>query len=662
VKKNPLRFLPIALLLALVLGLSVWRYISIPAPVRQYDGRTWELTMEAAGFTGDAPYGKQVAVRLNGVSGTLYYTGKQDFEPGDILSGPFRITLTPRSGSHFKAATYQEIAVEEGSPRLRDRPVIWAKAVKDRIASLYSGDSAALLTGILTGDRSSFTDALTGDLFSTGMTHVAAVSGMHVSILAGFIVLVARSRRRSFFISLPMIFLYVAITGFTPSAVRAGIMITIFTVAPLLGREYHSLRALVTAFLILCVLNPYAVFEPAMQLSFSATLGLILFAGKWQRALEIRFSKPPVPKRAARFIASSLSASCAALVFSMPFAAYWFGGASLLAPLSNLLLLWLVNIIFIGGALSLAFPFLTPVAGAALVLFRAVLAPLAKIPYAVLYTAQPYLLAWLLYAYAMFVILVLTRRWKAPLLLTVSALAVCLSLTVWRDSRFRLEITALDVGQGQCIVIRSGGQTAIYDCGGSANAGRVAAQFLQSRGIRGTDALILSHYDNDHINGVPALASLVDVPVIYGPEAETMPDAFPVERVGQGQTFTLGEAEITLIPSGWFGDDNALSLSILVTLDGFSFLATGDMGHPSERWLLRQTGLRHADVIMAGHHGSSGSTSAELLDALAPQATVISVGINNSYGHPSRETMQRLLERDIAVYRTDRRGHVIIRV
>ena len=658
-KKQPLRLL-LVLPLALFLGLVIWRYIAIPAPVRPYDGRTSELTLEAAGFSGDAPYGKQIAVRLDDVNGTLYYSGTQEYNPGDRLSGSFRIVLTKRSGSHFKATTYYGIVVEEAIQRLRYRPVIWARAVKARIAVLYSGDNAALLTGILTGDKSLFSEPLTEDLFTAGMTHVASVSGLHVSILAGFIALITRSRRRSFWIALPLIFLYVAVTGFTPSAVRAGIMISIFTVAPLIGREYTPLRALTAAFLILCVINPYAVFEPALQLSFSATLGLTLFAGKWQKALSIRFAKLPIPKRITRFVASSLSATFAALVFSMPFAAYWFDGASLLAPLSNLLLLWLVGFLFIGGALSLAFPFLAPGVGAALALFRAILAVLGKAPYAVLYTAQPYLLAWLLYGYVMFVILLLTRRWKAPILLTASAFIVCLSLTVWRNGRFQLEIAVLDVGQGQCIIIRSGGQTAVYDCGGNARAGQDAARYLQSRGVRRVDHLLLSHYDADHINGVPALLSTARVDRMSGPGLDNIPDGLPLQSVTELTTLPLGKAEITLIPTRWLGENNEQCLSVLVTLDSFSFLATGDLGHSSERWLLRQTGLEDADVIIAGHHGSAGSTSEAFLETLNPRAAVISVG-NNRYGHPSPETLGRLLDRDIAVYRTDRRGHVIIR-
>jgi competence protein ComEC len=644
-----------------MLGIAVWRYFAVPEPVRAYDGRTHHLTLEAAGFSRDAPYGRQVAVRLNGVSGTFYHSEEEAYKPGDLLNAPFRITLTKRSVSHFKAVTYFDVGVIHTAPRLQDRPVIWAQGIKTRITALYKGDNAALLTGILTGDRSGMSDKLVEDLFVSGMTHVAAVSGLHVSILVGFIALVMRSRRRSALISLPLVFLYAAITGFTPSASRAGIMIAVFTIAPLIGREYDSLRAMGAAFLILCVINPYAVFEPAMQLSFSATLGLILFSNKWQCGMQTRFERLPVPKIAVRFVSSSLAASFGALVFSIPFAAYWFGGASLLAPLSNLLLLWLINVIFIGGALSLALPFLAPVMTAVLWIFRAVTGLLGSLPYAVLYTAQPYLFAWLLYAYMMFVILVLSRRWKTPALLSAAALIVCLSLTVWRDSRFSLEITVLDVGQGQSVVIRSGGQTMIYDCGGTANAGRVAARYLQSRGIRRVDHLILSHYDADHINGVPALLAVTDTERIYGPVSEHLPEEYTVETVPDAFSFALGKAEVWVIPSLWFGDDNARGISALISMDGFSFLLTGDLGHASERWLLRRTGLSRADVIVAGHHGSAGSTSEELLDTLNPRAAVISSGIKNTYGHPAPETLARLLERDIYVYRTDRRGNVTIR-
>ncbi|MDR1669591.1 MAG: ComEC/Rec2 family competence protein, partial [Oscillospiraceae bacterium] len=228
---------------AALLAIAVWRYAAIPAPVRAYDGKTAELTLEAAGFSGGAPYGKQADVRLNGVNGTLYYSGEQTVEPGDRLTGRFRITVTPRSGSHFKATIYEDFAVTEGSVRLLDRPVLWGRAIKDRIRSLFSGGSATLLTGILTGDRQSFSEELNQNLFTAGMTHVAAVSGLHVSMLAGFVALVIRSRKRLFFLTLPLVLAYVAITGFTPSAVRAGIMITVFIVAPLTGREYVPLRA-----------------------------------------------------------------------------------------------------------------------------------------------------------------------------------------------------------------------------------------------------------------------------------------------------------------------------------------------------------------------------------------------------------------------------------
>ncbi|MDR1737123.1 MAG: ComEC/Rec2 family competence protein, partial [Oscillospiraceae bacterium] len=357
-------------------------------------------------------------------------------------------------------------------------------------------------------------------------------------------------------------------------------------------------------------------------------------------------------------LAASLSSSFAALIFSTPFAAYWFGGVSIVSPFANLLLLWLVNIIFIGGALSLALPFLAPAAGFVLDIFRGALGILGKIPYAVLYTEQPYMLAWLCYTYLMLVVMLLTRRWKAPCALTAASLALCLSLTVWSGTRYTLEIAALDVGQGQCVVVRSGGQTAVLDCGGGANAGRAAARFLQSRGTRRVDYLLLSHYDADHINGVTALTELTDVSYVLGPDAEGAPEG--LIAVTEDVTLPLGSASIALIPSRWFGDSNALCLTALVSADGFTFLNTGDLDAGAERWLVRWADLPPVDVMMAGHHGSPGSTSEKLLDAVSPKAAVISVG-QNRYGHPSPEVLERLLSRGTAVYRTDTRGAVIIR-
>jgi competence protein ComEC len=635
-------------LCAAFLGVAAWRYAAIPAPVRPYDGKTEELTLVATGFSGSSPYGEQADVLLNGVPGVFYYSGEETVKPGDRLTGTFRVALTPRSGSHFKATTYGEFSITEGPLRLLDRPVLWARAVKDRISSLFSGDNASLLTGILTGDRTGFSDPLSQDLFSAGLTHVAAVSGLHVSMLAGFIALLLRSRRRSFVVALPLVLLYVAVTGFTPSAVRAGIMITVYLAAPLFGREYVPLRALALAFLLVLIADPYALFEPGLQLSFSSTLGLLLFAAQWQGKLTGLIGKLKLPKTVVKVLASSLSSSLSALVFSVPFAAYWFGGVSLISPVSNLLLLGFVNLIFLGGALSLFLPFLAPAAGAVLEIFRGGLRILGGIPYAMLYTEQPYMLAWLCYGYALFLIALFTRRWRASASLAAASLALCLVLTVWDDPG--LEVAALDVGQGQCVIVRSNGFTAVLDCGGSPSAGREAARFLQSRGERTVDLLLLSHYDADHMSGAASLRALTDVRRILGPALDGIPEQ--VEGIAEDTVLTLGGASLTLIPSRWFGDDNASCLTVLLESGGFTFLSTGDLSAPAERWLTRYAALPPVDVMMVGHHGSSGSTSEELLDAVKPKAAVISVG-QNRYGHPSPEVLGRLYDRQIAVYRTD---------
>lgn len=653
-------------LAAALLAVIVWRFLSIDAPIRALDGKTTQLEVVAAGYARPTAYGWQVDIRLESVAGVLYCMENLELKPGDLLSGDLRVTRQYRSGCFFKAEPRGDLTVTVRDTPLRFLPAVWSQGLQDRVAALFSGDGAQLLTGILTGNRSGFSTRLNEGLFSAGMTHVAAVSGLHISMLVGFIALVVGNRRRALFVSLPLIFVYAAITGFSPSAVRAAVMCSLYLAAPLLGREYNSWRGMAAALPVLLVVNPYALFDPGLQLSFSATMGLVLFSGKWQSAL-LRRMKGKTPLH--RYGASALASSCAALVFSAPIAAYWFGGVSILSPITNFLLIWLVTLIFIGGALAVLLSFLWFPAGLALSavvsrflkLFMAGLDLAARVPFAVVYTSQPLLIAWLAYLYGLFLVFALTRKWKVPAALAVCSLVLCVGLTLRRDGRGQLEIAVLDVGQGQCVVLRSGGQTVVIDCGGAGQAGRVAARYLQSKGVRRVDRLLLTHYDADHVSGVPALAEAVPIVEIWGPDLPGVPSDLTVDTLTDDMNFMLGAAAVTLIPTRWIGDGNEACMAVVVTLDGFSFIMTGDLGASSERWLLRAEELPRGGVLMAGHHGSAHSCSDEWLDTLAPWAVIISSG-PNTYGHPAPATLARLFARDIALYRTDRSGSVVITV
>lgn len=630
-----------------------------------------EMTVES--FSEPASYGLSAYVRFKGVRTLLYYSSDELLEPGDMITARVRVDRLDHysKGAHLRAATRELSAVQRPARMpLRHLPAHWARAIRAQIDAVLPQELAPLLKGILTGDRSGFSPALASDLSATGLSHVAAVSGLHVSMLLGLIVLLVGNRRRAVWAGLPLIWAFVAVTGFSPSAVRAGIMITMMLLAPLLGREYDAMAALCAALVLLLAADPYAIGDIGLQMSFLSTLGLVLFSGR-TRAFVLRRLPRALPGGISRVLASTLGASLSALVFTVPVIAYRFGAVSLIAPLANLLLLWMVNLIFVSGAVAVLLSFLWWPLGyavafvprALLAAFRWCIGLLARIPYARIHAGRPILTAWLLFAYLMLILIALGLPKRRGIPLTLAMLAVCLALDTAHSAMFDLEIAVLNVGQGQCVVLRSRGKTAVIDCGGNAgDAGDIAADYLESVGARRIDALILTHLHSDHADGLPTLLSRTDVREIYIPGHES-PES--VERahtsVERPLALEVGSARLTLIPSGWQGDDNERCMTAVCTSGAFSFVTTGDLGAPAERWLTRVANLPTGGVLLAGHHGSAGASSEEYIGAVAPQAAVVSVG-RNGFGHPAQETLERLEAAGCRIYRTDLDGHVLIRV
>ena len=230
----------------------------------------------------------------------------------------------------------------------------------------------------------------------------------------------------------------------------------------------------------------------------------------------------------------------------------------------------------------------------------------------------------------------------------------------------------LDVGQGQCVLLASGGKYALVDCGSGSSwydAGELAAHQLETMGCTELDYLILSHYDKDHISGVAGLLARMDaaeVLVTEGTDDEAVQAAVletaaahgaEVRTVSEETALALGKARLRVFPPVGDSDDNERSLVVLVSLGEQDLLLTGDLDRAAEKALLEAWDLPDIEYLAAGHHGSKTSTSAELLDALKPETVCISVG-SNSYGHPARETLRRLGERGCTVYRTDLHGDI----
>lgn len=243
------------------------------------------------------------------------------------------------------------------------------------------------------------------------------------------------------------------------------------------------------------------------------------------------------------------------------------------------------------------------------------------------------------------------------------------------DSQSITQMTVLDVGQGLSVLIESNGEYALYD-GGDRTASSYVVSYLKKHNITKIKYMIASHYDDDHINGLVGVLKNYDIENIIGPDYTTDTRVYKsfVEEIktqgktvihpNEGDTYSFGNAKLTVIaPNKGFDtdDNNEKSIVMKLTTETYTCLITGDAGEESEKYMLNKGANVSADILIVGHHGSSGSSTAKFLDKVKPELALISVGKGNMYKHPSDKTLDRLNDRNIPIVRTDESGEITIK-
>lgn len=303
---------------------------------------------------------------------------------------------------------------------------------------------------------------------------------------------------------------------------------------------------------------------------------------------------------------------------------------------------------------------------------------LSKLPGGVLFTGNRSVVLWLVFTYGVFgAAWVISRRRSVHrgIPAACSVLALCAVLTVSAvQLRHTSTVTALDVSQGQSVVFSSGRSCVMVDCGGRSTVedpGDIAAHKLLAQGYRGLDLLVLTHPHDDHVNGVLRLMHWLPVRTLAIPvEADTtkapLSDILAlaaqhrttVVRVDMEQTLTAGGISVRLYPEPCTGREDG-SMIVLTSIGKYDTLIPGDVDSAAEAKFLADCTYPDIELLLVGHHGSKKSTCDAWLDAIAPDAAIISVGYNN-YGHPTAETLARLQAHNIPIYRTDRMGDVTV--
>lgn len=593
-------------------------------------------------------------------------------------------------GIYFISNSVSDIELTFKDPAIYTFPAHIKHQIIKLINDLFPEDTRAFMQSLMLGDKSGLYDdvVLYSDLSRAGLMHIAAVSGMHMSYVVAFVIVFFGRGRLCSIVSIPLMWIFVLISGASPSAVRAAFMLTVLLMAPILRRENDPLTSLSAILALVLMANPYAAASVSLHLSFAAIAGLLCFSGWISRSLRSLFKTDGISGPYGKLILT-VSASLAVMPFTMPLLAVHFGYVSLLSPLSNALALWVVSALFCGGfvccILGALFPALGTVAAwliswiARYVFLAAKL--VSDIDFAVIYLDSPFMCCWFFLSLAAITAaLIIKAKPVVKLIYPISLCALLLiqanTLSRWYYSSGSGTMAVVDVGQGQSLAFIGNEANAVIDCGATGtaeNAGEVTGAYLKSRGVHSLDALVLTHLHSDHVNGVLMLMELVDVENIYMPispqddegylpliEQSAVRHGSEVHFVDSDTLLQLGNLALTLYEPATKGDANERCIMCKASLDDYTMLITADANISAENELVEEQDLSDVDVLIAGHHGSRYSGGEALLSGLNADMAIISVGYN-SYGHPTYEMLERLNAYGYDIYRTDLNETVEIR-
>ena len=675
-----------ALFLVFALG-TVWFLLYdsyFLTSARALDSCYAETDLEVSDYSTVTDYGCTVNANLKRDERTyrviVYLQEAGIYEPGDILRGNFYFRFTAAGGAkdpsyhrgdgvfllgypegeitHIKA---DEIKWQYYPQRIRIRLI-------QRLETLFPNDAAAFAKALLLGDRSGIDYEINTAFKVSGISHIVAVSGLHVSILMSLAAMFFGKRRiLLFLLGVPVLLLFAAVTGFSPSVTRACIMHGLFLTAMLFNKEYDPATALGTAALVMLIINPMVIISVSFQLSFACMIGILLFSGRiygWITDKErIGSAKGKNMKsKLKRWFVTSVSVSLGASVMTTPLVAVYFGAISLVSILTNLLVVWLVAYIFYGVLLTCGLSLISLHLGR--IFARLTTLPIrlllgtskwiASFPLSAIYTESVYIICWLAFTYVMLAVFLCIKKKPVLLLSCISAITLCICLVcAWIEPLLDpCRMTVLDVGQGQCVLLQADGKTFLVDCGGSSDWSTAdkASETLLSQGIYRLDGIIVTHYDKDHAGGIPHLLTRVPSDAVYLPNiVDDSGIADSIREVSGDSVITVtkdllvqfGMTQITIFGPETYNLGNESSLCVLFRRENCDILVTGDRGSLGEMLLLHRTELPNLDALVAGHHGSAGSTGEELLAQTNPEYVFISVGRNNRYKHPSDKLLER---------------------
>ncbi len=633
--------------------------------------------------------GEMISVRGN------YYRGREKRNPGEFDYNNYLHSIGI-SGNVY-CYNIEDLKIIDANYNLLKSIIFKIRnSINNKIQNLYKDKSAALLKGLLLADKSDISYQTKTNFINSGVIHVLAVSGLHVGYII-LIILIVFGRFNIYvrsFLLIAGLFFFLLITGAPASVFRASIMAVIIIIAMLTNRSTNLVNSLAFAALIILIINPLDIFNPGFQLSFSAVLSIALI----YPIILSEIKKLKIKNNFVNYVLLFGGVSVSAQIGTLPFTLFYFGKLSLIALGTNLIVIPLIGIIVALGIVSISIGFFLPIFGHFYAVTNELLIFLLykftsisgelNFSYLRINNFSIYdSIAFYLFLFAALIFYKYIKSFKAKSLFLL--LIVCNILVfVNADNKKllpknELSIMMIDVGQGDSFLIKfPNNKTALIDAGnvtpGFDNGEKIIIPLLKYLNINKINYGFVSHMDLDHYGGFISLVHAGLIEKIYKPMIDSSlkkdlrfekylnENKIPIRyykhkeiEIGNSEVFILNNYKINEHLNTTTNDRGGI---LKLVYGKISILFTGDVQKEAEKYYAEFYGkFLRSNILKVAHHGSKSSTSIDFLNDVIPKISLISVGLNNRFGHPSKIIIKRLKEYKSKIYRTDKLGAVLLR-
>ena len=653
----------------------------------------------------------------------MYIDKEVKLKPGDIIwiNGNFEKAQTSRNYKGFNYRNYLKQKKIYGIVNIESYKYITREndiysffgniqiSLTKKINELYDEQYAEFLKGILLGNTSGLDDKIQEDFKDSSISHILAISGMHVTYVVtgmnGVLNLISKNKKCNNYILILFLLFFSIITGGAVSCIRACIMNGIVLISSNLYRKNNFYTEVLFSLFIIIFINPFNIFNIGMWLSYMGTVGIVIF-----NKFIYKFCKKRL--KIMDYILQNFSVSMSAQILIFPIMIYVFNNFSISFFIPNILVSFFIGFVLILGYVSILLAYiLFPISKLISYIEKFLIFLILKIaeicgqiPFSKIYMITPNFITIIIYYLIIIFIIIYFNKNKFKVLKVIlnprKIINIIFKLRKWIIIfficilifqriffiNFKLEIHFLDVGQGDCTYIKTPlGKNILID-GGEGNSEKydygknVVFPYLLDRKVNKIDYLIISHCDSDHIGGTFEVIKNMNVDkILIGlqlEKSEQLNDLINIANHKNIEIIVLQAGDIFKIENNlelqilWpkideLIEDNALnnnSLLFKLKYKDFSILFTGDIEKLVENKIIEiyQNNELESDILKVAHHGSKTSTISKFLGKVNPKIALIGAGVNNKFGHPNDEVINRLENCGVSIYRTDKNGEISI--